>query len=194
VIVAQNPTGFLNLWWQHDPRLFSLHNGFAPVTRFITTPRPVRVWYNSVPADPDSGAAIGPLLAQSVGVGQGPQTYPMNLQHGRTASRLTHGGVRAIASAIVVVDAQQVASLDFGQLADYVGMVSLAQINLDRDPGGAPSILSLFQRAAVSPPVGLTVWDEALLHAVYNSRQTDRQQLSEIQTATLDAVAASHAP
>jgi hypothetical protein len=65
------------------------------------------------------------------------------------------------------------------------------RLNLDRDTGEAPSILGLFKEAETSPPQGLTGWDQALLHAVYNSRQTDRMQISEIQTATLDAVANS---
>jgi hypothetical protein len=34
------------------------------------------------------------------------------------------------------------------------------------------------------------VWDQALLHAVYPSTRKERMQLSEIQTATLDAIVA----
>lgn len=196
VIVARNPSGFLRLWWRHDRRLFNTNHGVAAVKRFIETDRPVRVWYNEMPVDPDagsgSGSGIATMLAQSVGigVGAGPAEYPINMNPGIVGSRLTYTAVRAIASAIVVIDAQKVAQLNFGQLADYVSLRSLAEINPDRDVGEAPTILRLFSEQQGSPPQGLTAWDQALLHAVYSSKQKDRLQLSEIQTATLDAIVA----
>lgn len=192
VIVARNPNGFLRLWWRHDRRLFNTNHGVAAVKRFIETDRPVRVWYNEMPVDPDAGSAIATMLAQSVGigVGAGPAEYPINMNPGIVGSRLTYTAVRAIASAIVVIDAQKVANLNFGQLADYVSLRSLAEISPDRDVGEAPTILRLFSEQQGSPPQGLTAWDQALLHAVYRSKQKDRLQLSEIQTATLDAIVA----
>jgi hypothetical protein len=105
-------------------------------------------------------------------------------------SRLTYTMVRAIGSVIVVIDAQKVTGLNFGQLADYVSLICLVEINPDKDVGEAPSILKVFSEQDSSPPQGLSVWDQALLHAVYTTTQKDRMQLSEIQTATLDAIVA----
>jgi hypothetical protein len=42
------------------------------------------------------------------------------------------------------MDAKQVGNLNFGQLTDYIGVVGLAQINLDKPLGDAPTILKLF--------------------------------------------------
>ena len=192
VIVAHNPSGFLRLWWRHDRRLFNTNHGIAAVKRFIETDRPVRVWYNYMLADPDAGSGIATMLPQSVGigVGAGPTEYPINRNPSFVGSRLTYTAVRAIASAIVVIDAQKVAKLNFVQLADYVSLRSLAEINPDRDVGEAPTILRLFSKQQGSPPQGLTAWDQALLRAVYTSTQKDRMQLSEIETATLDAIVA----
>ena len=189
VIVAGNPSGFLQLWWQHDRRLFNTHHGNAPVERFIETPRPIRAWYNDYAVDPESGSEIGGLLTQSMGLGSGIQLKGANMLP-PVGSRLTYTTVRAIASVIVVIDPQKVTKLNFGQLADYVSLISLAEINPDRDVGEVPSILKVFTEQEGSAPQSLSVWDEALLHAVYASTQKDRMQLSEIRTATMEAIRA----
>jgi hypothetical protein len=44
----------------------------------------------------------------------------------------------------LTMDAKQVGNLNFGQLTDYIGVVGLAQINLDKPLGDAPTILKLF--------------------------------------------------
>ena len=189
VIVARNPSAFLQLWWRHDPRLFNTLHGAGAVKRFIGTPRAVRVWYNDYAVDPDSGSEIPVLLAQSAALGAAQHYYPVNIHHG-LGSRLTYTAVRAIASVIVVVDAQKVAHLNFGQLADYVSMVSLAEVNPDKDLGAAPSILSVFSATDSVGPQGLTAWDRALLHAVYRTKQKEHTQLSQIKTATLEEIGA----
>lgn len=200
VIVARNPAGFLSLWWDHDPRLFNTDHGIGGVKSFIETDRPVRVWYNSMAVDADSGSVIQALLAQSIGIsnigmgaGQSRASYPTNNSPATIGSRLTYVDVRAIASVIVVIDARQLAKLNLGQLADYVGLRSLAEIKSDTNAGGAPSILKLFSEQESSPPQGMTAWDRALLHAVYSTKQKERMQLSEIQTATLNQILAAPA-
>jgi hypothetical protein len=194
VIVARNPRGFLSLWWDHDRRLFNTTHGVGGVKSFIETDRPVRVWYNSMAVDAEDGSLIQMMLAQSLGLGlgAGPQEYPINFSIADD-SRLRYIDVRAIASVIVVIDAQKVAKLNLGQLADYVSLRSLAEIKPDTDAGEAPSILKLFSQEDRSPPEGLTAWDQALLHAVYSTKQKERMQLSEIQTATLNQLIAAPA-
>jgi len=189
VIVASNPATFLKLWWKHDVRLFSTVHGITAAERFISTPRAVRVWYNDRQIDPDTGSQVGTLLAQSLSLGTGgPVSYPVNYAPGRLGSRLHYLTVRTVQSAIVVIDAQQLPNVTLGQMADYVSMVSLAEIDPDKAVGEIPSILSLFRPQAQSRPEGLTVWDRSLLHAIYVSRQKDRMQFSEICTGTLNAL------
>jgi hypothetical protein len=193
VIGAQKPDVFLKLWWRHDPRLFNTVHGIEPAERFIKTSRPVRVWYNDSPIDPDSASEIAPLLGQSIGINLGQASFPTHLATGRTGSRLQYMMVRAVASAIVVIDTGQVSNINIGQLADYVSMVSLAEIDLDKSVGSIPSILTLFRGDAQPQPEALTVWDRSLLHSVYNSRQKDKMQFSEICNGTLDALLATAA-
>jgi len=185
VIVAQNPSAFLKLLWRRKPRLFDTTHGIVPVKRFIESPRPVRVWYNASDIGVDGGVAFTSALAESAGIGMGMVDYPINVAPSSLGSRLTRAVVRNIESAIVVVDPKQVHALNIGQLVDYVALIGLAQINLDKDLGQAPSILKVFNASDASPPLGLTPWDRALLHALYSTPQRNVVQLSEMQTAVL---------
>jgi hypothetical protein len=190
VIVAQNPSTFLNLLWRRKPRLFDTSYGIAPVKRYIELPRPVRVWYNASNIGADGGVAFTSALAESAGIGMGMVDYPIHVSPSSLGSHLTTAGVRNIESAIVVVDPQQVHQLNIGQLVDYIALVGLAQINLDKDLGEAPSILKVFNATETSPPLEMTVWDRALLHALYSTTQKSVMQLSQIQTAALKDITA----
>jgi hypothetical protein len=106
-------------------------------------------------------------------------------------SRLTVSAKRTIWSVIVVVDAKQVGSLNFGQLTDYVGFIGLAQINLDKPLGDAPSILKLFSAPADERPAQMTAWDRALLHGLYSTNLTDRVQTSQIQAVAFKDITAN---
>jgi hypothetical protein len=93
-------------------------------------------------------------------------------------------------SVIVVVDATKVRELNFGQLSDYIGMIGLAQINLDKDLGEAPTILSIFRDSGESRPKEMTDWDKAMLHALYSTPQRNKMQLSEMQTEAFKEITA----
>lgn len=78
---------------------------------------------------------------------------------------------------VIVLDAKRMGTVRFAALADYVTMVSLAQIAPDSDTGGVSTILSLFsdKAAGVTPPEGLTDWDMAYLHGLYTARRDVRR-------------------
>jgi len=190
VIVAQNPERFLRLWWRHDPRLFNTRFGVAPVKRFIEYSRPVRVWYNAAVTGGDNGVVLGNLLATSTDPGGGLVDYPVFAGPSILGSRITRTVVQNISSAIVVVDVAQVSKLNIGQLVDYIGLVGLAEINLDKYVGEAPTILKVFSATNIPPPPEMTVWDKALLQSLYTTPQRNRMQLSQMETATLKLLAA----
>jgi hypothetical protein len=190
VIVAKNPERFLRLWWRHDPRLFNTRFGVAPVKRFIEYPRPIRVWYNATVTGGDNGVVLGNLLATSTDPGGGLVDYPVFAGPSILGSRITRTVVQNIGSAIVVVDPAQVSKLNIGQLVDYIGLVGLAEINLDKDVGEAPTILKVFSASDIAPPVEMTAWDKALLQSLYTTPQRNRMQLSQMETATLKLLAA----
>jgi len=194
VIVAKYPDKFLKLWWHQYPRLFSTREGVAPVKRFIENPRPVRVWYNASIIGGDNGIVFNDLFTGLLGMSMGPAAgtidYPVFTGPSTLGSRITHTVVRNITSAIVVVDPAQVSKLNIGQLVDYIGLVGLAEINLDKDLGVAPTILKAFTASNIPPPPEMTDWDKAMLQALYTTPQRNRIQLSQMETATLKLLAA----
>jgi hypothetical protein len=190
VIVAQNPGTFLKLLWRRKPRLFDTTHGIVPVKRFIESPRPIRVWYNASDIGVDGGAAFTSALAESAGIGMGMVDYPVHVSPSSLGSRLTRPVVRNIDSAIVVIDPKQVHTLNIGQLVDYVALIGLAQINLDKDLGQAPSVLKVFNASETSPPLEMTVWDRALLRALYSTPQRNVVQLSEMETVAFKDITA----
>jgi hypothetical protein len=185
VIVAPNSSTFLKILWRHKPRLFNTYHGIAPVRSFIDSSRPIKVWYNAADIGADGGAAFTSALAESAGIGMGTVDYPVHVAPSSMGSRLTRQVVRNIDTAMVIADSTQIRSLNIGQLVDYIALIGLVQINLDKDLGQTPSILQLFKPSETPPPLEMTPWDRALLLALYSTPQKDMMQRSEMETVML---------
>ena len=177
-----NPALLLKRWWKRSPDLFAGESG-PVVNRFIETPRPIRVWYNAGTAGADGTFLIGLLDPTN------PRARPFDnevfVNTHPPGSKLTISATRNILSVIVIVDAKGVGRVTASQLADYVGLVGMAQINLDKNLGDAPTILKLFSASEDFRPAGITTWDQALLHALYSTRQTSPVQKFAMQTVVL---------
>jgi hypothetical protein len=188
VMIARNPSTFLKILWRRRPTLFDTSHGVAPVKSFIESPRPIRVWYNAAYIDDAGGKAFTSALAESAGLGMGAVDYPVHVLPSSLGSRITSPVVRNIESAIVVVDPEKIQALNIGQIVDYVALVGLAQINLDKDIGQAPSILKVFSASPAPPPLEMTAWDKALLLSLYSTEQKNRMQLSQRETVMIKEI------
>ncbi|MDP2117219.1 MAG: hypothetical protein Q8J71_07465, partial [Brevundimonas sp.] len=90
---------------------------------------------------------------------------------------------------IIVVDLDRIDGVMLPQLADYLALVALAQVDPDGDTSRFSTILNLFDDPEGSP--GLTGWDRAYLEALYggpserirNSDQT-RELLRNLRRAS----------
>jgi hypothetical protein len=107
-----------------------------------------------------------------------------------TGTRLRHSAVRSLSSVIVVVDANRIQGLNVGQLADYVGMVGLAEVHQDAEVGPVPTILRLF-RASPDPPQGLSAWDQAFLASLYGAEQASVMEESRMKRSMVSTLAPS---
>jgi hypothetical protein len=182
VVVTAEPELFLRKMIQ-QPRAFDAQRG-PPLERFIATPRPVRVWRDIVLTSIDGANHV-----RAHGEKSYDEEPPGNTLPSIFGSRLNVSTVtRDIVGAVIIVDAQKVHDLNFGQLADYIGLIGFAQIELDKDLGDAPTILNLFRAPADARPQGMTIWDKALLHALYSTSQRDAVQVSQMQTAALKEI------
>jgi hypothetical protein len=169
VIASSEPGPLLAAWRKRDPLMFE---GSATATSdaFVSKDRPVRVWY-----DVDRAPAGGETVTTDAGTYQGVPSI-----HVATLSRLKRVMVRRIDMVILVVDTGQARGRTVEQIADYVAVAGLAEIKLDADLEGVPSILRLFSAPPADQPAGLTDWDRGFLAGLYRSDQASPLQRSAI--------------
>jgi hypothetical protein len=93
--------------------------------------------------------------------------------------RLVMRQVSRAASPVVTARWDYPSGVSIGQLADYVALTGLAQIQMDTRPA-ARSILTLFEDGKAGSH-GLSAWDRALLYALYHrSQDTGRDGLPQV--------------
>ena len=183
VVVTADPEGLLKVWSKRDVFMYGDAGG-TKIRAFVKSTSPVRVWYNAnlsaegLPLTPNGGSgfaagAMGPTM------GGGPLGGVPTNEHA-LGFRLKHDEVRDLSSVIVLIDSRRAKGVSFGQLADYVALIGLAELRPDADVGNAPTILHLFPASGKAPPAGLSPWDQAFLKALYHTEQSDVMQLSEI--------------
>jgi hypothetical protein len=199
VVVTPHPHQILKEWMARNPRVDTRH-GIEPLKDFLDSKRPIRVWYNPIYGCPggvpnsNSAAMMSGIGLPDAGGGKhvaaGPErgmgpTFCSN----RIDTPLTYGEVRSIGYAIVVADTHQLGQkhVTVGQLAGYVSLVGLADIEPGADGGGAPTILRLFKDP--NPPQGMTPWDKALLYTLYNTAQQGKLQLTDMEVAMTKQIA-----
>jgi hypothetical protein len=183
VVATKDPDALLSAWRRRDKGLFGGEPG-PKIRRFLSTPAPVRVWYNadldSVDGVPLTGGGLALYAGGPSGTGTGFNGLPTNL-HAKL-SHLQWDELRSLASVIVIVDMRRAIGVNFGQLADYIALAGLTEVRLGADVGGAVSILNLFRGPVAAAPPALSPWDQAFLAALYHTDQSDKLQESVIAT------------
>lgn len=165
-----------------------MDRGGAALRDFVETDRPVRWWQMSIPVDSETGdiAVRIPGVCTGDCIDAADNAPQINVA---SATRLTTQIVDNLTRAIVIVDVDQVSEVSVLQLADYIAMVSLAQIDPDADTSGYASILNVFETPEASD--SLTDWDRAYLGGLYAAERTrvgERAGRSEI----VDSIRRSH--
>ena len=175
VIVTADPDGVLKAWSKRDVRMFGdeADQGGTKIREFNASSNPIRVSYNTEFYNLDG--------------------TPLGNTEGRTslmarATQLETNTYRALSSIVAIVDTRRLKDVSFGQVAAYVAMIGLVQLRPEANVSDASTILNLFSASAKAPP-GLTALDESFLKAVYQTRSTDRAQISAIKTAMVQDVA-----
>ncbi len=151
----------------------------SPNLLVILTPQPDQLWTTWKDRNPKMFGELQPQrVKRALGTRpvQAVQNVVINNADGTTGNyrlRDSHifGSVTEdFTSVVVVVNDAETGGATFGQLADYVAMVSLARIDLSADISSAPSILRLFTAPdSMAAPSRLTDWDRAFLKALYKT-------------------------
>lgn len=172
-MVQDNPNGF-------RPAQGSTDRGSAALRRFQNTDAPVRWWHVSLPVAADTGEVAVRLIGED----------PPNLAV-RTASRLRANVRDDLARVLIIIDADQMGSITFGALTDYVTMVALAQIDPEADSSAFASVLNVFDPSRGL--TGFTDWDRDYLNGLYladRDRAKPTQQVRDIVRQVVDAAGA----
>ncbi|WP_332640928.1 hypothetical protein [Brevundimonas sp.] len=134
-----------------------LDRGKAALERFRQSDAPVRWWHVSMPVVGATGARAirmpgdsGPIYVPGEGL----------VNNGRPITDMLN-------KVIVIVDAGKLEQVAGDQLADYLAMVSLAQVDPEGDTSAYDTILNIFD--APGAPGRLTAWDRGYLEALYDS-------------------------
>jgi len=157
-----------------------MDRGGAALRDFVETDRPVRWWQMAIPVDSETGDIAVRIPGVCSGACVGAADYAPQIAVA-SASRLTTQIVDNLTRAIVIVDVDQVSGVSALQLADYIAMVSLAQIDPKADTSGYATILNVFEAPEISD--SLTDWDLAYLDGLYaaeRNHQGERADASEI--------------
>jgi hypothetical protein len=187
ILVTTRPTELLQAMEQRKrPVTF----GDAPVLTiedFITTPRPVRVWYNSYVTSPAGNTPLSsggsfPCDGQTLG---GTQFSPPTYCDWERSSRVSPTHANTFSYVYVIADQTRLHAVSRGQFADYVGMVGLAKLNPVAYLGDAPTILKLFDGAREPVPVEMSEWDKAFLKSLYGTRRVSQLEQNQIARSML---------
>jgi hypothetical protein len=149
--------------------------GRTALRAFQDAETPVRWWNVSLPVNEDTGLASVRLPGQTPFAG-GVITRPSDvgsLGSIVTGSRLSSEVKDVMQQVLVIVEINAIAPLPFNSVADYVAMIGLAQIDPTHDTSSFDSVLNLFQPGQAAPP-GLTDFDWAYLHGVYDAERRFR--------------------
>jgi len=148
---------------KHNKRLFLPLMGIGgtalnrdALDRFATEDRPVRWWAVSMPV----AATTGQSALGDASTGNG--SPAVNVEG---PSRIHSGTRDDLQRVIVIVDGSKLHGTTWQQLADYLAVVSLAQIDPETNPAAFDSILNLFSNPAAYS--GLTDWDRSYIRALY---------------------------
>jgi hypothetical protein len=156
------------------------------VEEFIARAQPVRVWYRSGQEALDYAAlqrgALTSIPCSFATIANGALPAQVACEWERS-SRITPSFVRTFSYVYVVVDLTRMRAVTWLQLADYLGMVSLAEIRSSPRLGDVPSILGLFNGLPEQVPGGMSSWDQAYLKSLYTTEESLKIQRASIAKA-----------
>ena len=182
VIITDEADQVLADWKERDPGMFRWKSRDG-VSRSGGT-GPVRTWHNAILTTSDgvsvNSASALPQVAGNARVTTGSRIN-ISAPSCPLLGRIEAGCWEHINAVVVLVDASKAGKVTLAQLADFISVVSLSQIDLSADLGGIDSILRLFaQPRPEVPPAGITEWDYAFLNGLYRASYSPVNQQRDV--------------
>jgi len=176
VIITDEADQVLADWKERDPGMFRWKSRDG-VSRSVGTGA-VRTWHNAILTRADGEAVNQVSAVNQISTGS---RIGIEAKSCGMGSRIEAGCWEHINAVVVLVDARSTGKVTLAQLADYISVVSLSQIDLTADLGGVDSILRLFaQPRPEVPPAGITEWDYSFLKGLYRASYSPMNQQRDI--------------
>jgi hypothetical protein len=182
VIVSDETDQVVADWKERDPGMFRWKSREG-VSRSGGT-GPVRTWHNAILVGADNEAInqVSPLN-QVAALNETSTGSRLNISAPSCpmSGRIAAGCWEHIDAVVVLVDARAIGKVSVAQVADYISVVSLSQIDLSSDLGNVNSILRLFAQPQPEVlPTGITEWDYAFLMGLYRVSYSPANQKRDI--------------
>lgn len=189
IIASDDPDGLAEALVRERRRAFrmggsGMDRGGVALRAFLASNAPARWWQVSLPTDSETGNIAVRIPGECRDPCQKPEDYAPVIEV-FSASRLKTQIVDNLSRTIVILDTDQVGRVSLEQLADYIAMVTLAQIDPDAETGRYASILNVFDRPETAS--GLTDWDRAYLTGLYGAER-DRSNLRANRAEIADSI------
>lgn len=143
--------------------------GSAALVAFAESDAPVRWWHVSFRFDANTGRIVDRLPGERAYMGPPPGGGFLSTSRRATTDRIRR--------AVVVADVDRIGGVTFEQFADYLALVTFAQVDPSSDMSAHRTILNLFGNG--QDVDGLTEWDRAYLHELYSAGPWRRNQLDQ---------------
>lgn len=166
-----------------------MDRGGSALEDFQHSGAPVRWWQQAMRVDSSTGQRAQRLPGECANACA--NAYDMGPTINQfAASRLTTQIVDNIFRTIVIVDIEKAAGVNSEQLADYIAMVTFAQINPQAETSSYASILNLFGDPDMRE-AGLTDWDQTYLDGLYAAQRT-RSNVRAGKSEIMSSIAREH--
>lgn len=159
--------------YYHEENIATL--GREALDSFIAAPRPVR-WWHVIQTRGADGDRLGSGQAGSSAPPPPTDMGPPDPDGIEGAQAVRSNGSRLRAAerqdfnrAIVIVDGSRLSGYPLVSIADYIAMVTLAQIDPSAETRDYPTILNLFADDPDLVSFEMTTWDTAYLDGLYRS-------------------------
>ncbi|WP_056621510.1 MULTISPECIES: hypothetical protein [unclassified Brevundimonas] len=185
IMATSDADAFTERFIAMRPALFQpggsgMNQGPAALERFRSSDQVVRWWSVSQPTDSDTGVSAvrmpGQCNLNCIGAGSAVQYAPNTAVRG--TARLSSQYRQDLKRTFVIVDVDRLGGVTLTQLADYIAMVALAQIDPDADTSRFETVLNLFDDPAGVQ--GLSGWDQAYLEGLYGASWYRISQNSQV--------------
>ncbi|MGV9006036.1 MAG: hypothetical protein ACOH1H_04765 [Brevundimonas sp.] len=194
IIASADPDGLARQLTGERSRAFrmggsGMDRGSGALRAFVTSDRPVRWWQVAMPVDSETGDRAVRIPGDCRNACMDPQDAAPVISVS-SASRLSTQIVDNLFRTVVILDVDQVSRVSAQQLADYVAMVTLAQIDPEADTRAYASVLNVFDDPGTAD--GLTDWDLAYLQGLYDAER-NRQNLRAGRAEIAESIHRAHA-